>query len=328
MEGSEGFDSSHAVWRKVGWKEVRQLRQMLENLPELRNLVRSLGRAGGKGPKRRAPQEVESSHKRLGLIRSPLQPEETSGLTRSAELSRMLPSEAHLVAVGWPRNRGQIGPDGKVITGSAAARRLHMVRRAERGLQSYERTGWLEDQPSRLTGRFEIRPAAEQGPIIVCLDTSGSMSGARETVAKALALECMRGAHRQQRECLLYAFSGPDDVKELVLKSQSEHLEKLLDFLTYTFGGGTDVDKPLELSLERLETAQWAQADILLVTDGEIPMPNEELLERLDTARAALGLEVHGLLVGREDSPEVMERLCSHLHVFKSWNAVGGSRWQ
>jgi uncharacterized protein with von Willebrand factor type A (vWA) domain len=47
------------------------------------------------------------------------------------------------------------------------------------------------------------------GPIILCLDTSGSMRGAREVVAKALALECMRGAHRQQRACYLYAFSGP-----------------------------------------------------------------------------------------------------------------------
>jgi uncharacterized protein with von Willebrand factor type A (vWA) domain len=47
------------------------------------------------------------------------------------------------------------------------------------------------------------------GPIILCLDTSGSMRGAREVVAKALALECMRGAHRQQRSCYLYAFSGP-----------------------------------------------------------------------------------------------------------------------
>jgi uncharacterized protein with von Willebrand factor type A (vWA) domain len=55
----------------------------------------------------------------------------------------------------------------------------------------------------------EIRPAAEMGPIILCLDTSGSMRGARELVAKALALECMRGAHRQQRPCYLYAFSGP-----------------------------------------------------------------------------------------------------------------------
>ena len=32
------------------------------------------------------------------------------------------------------------------------------------------------------------------------------MYGAREVVAKAVALECMRGAHRQQRKCYLYAF--------------------------------------------------------------------------------------------------------------------------
>ncbi len=59
--------------------------------------------------------------------------------------------------------------------------------------------------------RMEIRPAAELGPIILCLDTSGSMRGARETVAKALALECLRGANRQRRPCYLYAFSGPSE---------------------------------------------------------------------------------------------------------------------
>ena len=32
------------------------------------------------------------------------------------------------------------------------------------------------------------------------------MSGARETVAKAVTLECMRGAVRQRRACFLYAF--------------------------------------------------------------------------------------------------------------------------
>ena len=36
--------------------------------------------------------------------------------------------------------------------------------------------GWLEDQPAVITDRMEIRPAAELGPIILCLDTSGSMS--------------------------------------------------------------------------------------------------------------------------------------------------------
>jgi hypothetical protein len=46
--------------------------------------------------------QIASSKKVLGLIRSDLEPEETRGLTRSGDLSRMLPSEAHLMASGWP----------------------------------------------------------------------------------------------------------------------------------------------------------------------------------------------------------------------------------
>ena len=49
-----------------------------------------------------ASAQVASSKKVLGLIRSELEPEETRGLTRSGDLSRMLPSEAHLMASGWP----------------------------------------------------------------------------------------------------------------------------------------------------------------------------------------------------------------------------------
>ena len=45
----------------------------------------------------------------LGLIRSSLEPEETRGLTRSGDLSRMLPSEAHLMASGWPVSAGMHG---------------------------------------------------------------------------------------------------------------------------------------------------------------------------------------------------------------------------
>ena len=58
MDQKAGFDSSTSVWQQTGWAEVDNLRQKLENLKELRDLVRQLGRAGGKGPLRMAPQEV------------------------------------------------------------------------------------------------------------------------------------------------------------------------------------------------------------------------------------------------------------------------------
>lgn len=68
LDGKQGFDSSTSVWQQTGWAEVDNLRKKLENLKELRDLVRQLGRAGGKGPLRMAPQEV--SHKALTIERS------------------------------------------------------------------------------------------------------------------------------------------------------------------------------------------------------------------------------------------------------------------
>ena len=38
------------------------------------------------------------------------------------------------------------------------------------------------------------------------------MRGPRETVAKALALECMRAAKAQERGCFVFAFAGPQEV--------------------------------------------------------------------------------------------------------------------
>lgn len=58
-----------------------------------------------------------------------------------------------------------------------------------------------------------------------------------------------------------------------------------------------------------------------MVTDGEIPQPNEDVLARLRAAHETLGLEVHGLLVGRHVT-DPMRALCTHLHVFQSWSAV------
>lgn len=133
MDGPKGFDLSRNLWKMSGWKQLEKLRKQLENLRELRDLVRQLGRGGGRGPRRRAPREVggqkhhasasrrsrsgklrfantrlvlhqvEMSGKPPGMVRSPLQPEETSGLARSGDLSLMLPAEQALVAKGWPR---------------------------------------------------------------------------------------------------------------------------------------------------------------------------------------------------------------------------------
>jgi hypothetical protein len=42
------------------------------------------------------------------------------------------------------------------------------------------------------------------------------------------------------------------------------------------------------------------QADILMVTDGEIPMPDKSILDTIKGMHDSKGLEVHGLLVASQ----------------------------
>ena len=87
------LDVQGALWQRKGWKEMDKMRAQLEDLRELRDLVRSLGRGGGWGPLRRAPVQYLDMKGRPGLLRTILEQQETRGLTRSDDISRLLPSE-------------------------------------------------------------------------------------------------------------------------------------------------------------------------------------------------------------------------------------------
>jgi hypothetical protein len=48
MDGPSGFDTSAGLWTQRGWEEMEALRRKLEELKDLRDLIRELGRGSGK----------------------------------------------------------------------------------------------------------------------------------------------------------------------------------------------------------------------------------------------------------------------------------------
>lgn len=60
-----------------------------------------------------------------------------------------------------------------------------------------------------------------------------------------------------------------------------------------------------------------ASSDIILVSDGEIPNPpvSNAMMARLESLRQQTGMEIHGLLVGKKDSP-ALSCLCDNVHDF------------
>ncbi|GFR40849.1 hypothetical protein Agub_g1499 [Astrephomene gubernaculifera] len=319
--GADGFDLEGSIWKRQGWSQLDELRRKLEDLRELRDLVRSLGRGGGWGPLRRAPVQFLDLNARPGLLRTILEAQETRGLTRSDDISRLLPAEAAVLARGRQVRQAKL---------------LFYARLAEKALQTYERDGWGEYPTQIKPERREIRPTADRGPILLCVDTSGSMRGARETVAKALALECMRAARQQERGCYVFAFSGPQEVRELELNMDAASLNNLLDFLEKMFNGGSDFNEPVKRCLDRLTDAKWANSDVLLVSDGELRQPAPAIMRKLAGAKESLGLRVHGLVVGSPEKkradPAVLRALCTNylpngkvevlVSTFESWASV------
>ena len=325
--GGGDFDVDADLWRRRGWGDMEGLRKQLEDCRQLRELVRSLGRGAGWGPLRRSPVQAFDEAGRDGLIRSVLEQQETRGLCRSDDLGRMLPAEAALLAKGRT---------------ARPAKLLFFARMAERALLSYERDGWSE-QPTEVPNPLvrEVRPTADRGPILLCIDTSGSMRGQREVVAKSLALECMRAAREQERGCYAFCFSGPREVEEMELGDNPAGLTRLLDFLERTFNGGSNFDEPIKRCLGRLLDAEWANSDILIVSDGELRPPAPEWAKKLAGAKDKLALRVHGLALpaaetirrkDQEVDTSVLKSLCTNprrggkeevaVHVFREWDAL------
>ena len=307
LVASIGFDLSKGFLQSHGWLNMVKLRELLGKLPQLQAVIQSLGRlkeTDGEPILQTIIETVKQSFQVTVEVPTPFIPMETKGVTRSDSISRMLPQEA-------------------ILLGHPVLKKLWHAKRAEHALVSYAVEGTdlqtiteeREVQLERDEAGCEKRK--DRGPIIICLDTSGSMQGTPENIAKALVLECLSEASRTKRQCYVYLFGSKNEVTELELSANSEGLDHLISFLCMSFGGGTDVEGPLRKALDKCKETKWHSADILLVSDGEFSYKND-LAQRIKRRKDSHALSVQGLLIGNHSSE--MNRICDPMHHVKSWS--------
>jgi uncharacterized protein with von Willebrand factor type A (vWA) domain len=311
------WDELRGLLHSAGWQEVLRIRRLLAGLPELVKIIRELGRSRPTEENDIASQSlVEVMEQAVALrtetrtVRVPDMPGETRGIHRSDRIARMLPAEAMLL--GHPR-----------------LRLVWHARRAERSLLCYEdddrMTETRQHQAPVLQPRPGLMPAKklESGPMLVCVDTSGSMQGGAEGVAKAVVLEAMRAAHAQNRACHVFAFGGPEEVVELELTLGRAGIERATRFLGQSFRGGTDICAPLEKVIAQVEQERWQRADLLIATDGEFGA-TPALAARLAAVKRQLGLRVQGVLIADRETVGLLE-IADHIYPVRDWRRFGGN---
>ncbi|HTX43186.1 MAG TPA: VWA domain-containing protein [Methanocella sp.] len=194
---------------------------------------------------------------------------------------------------------------------------VESVKLKDETLKSLFFAKWMEGKllTYQLTGKNWAGGARKKrGPMVAMVDTSGSMHGAPEVVAKAIILALVRRMLRESRDVKVFLFSSVGQTSEIELTDMRKMAPEFLDFLNYTFEGGTDFNTALREGLGTLEERQYRYADILFITDGLSVVSDEQVMAGLDAMKKNNGNWLFTIVIGNDDAGG-MDRFSDHVFV-------------
>ncbi|MCY3760187.1 MAG: VWA domain-containing protein [Gemmatimonadetes bacterium] len=129
---------------------------------------------------------------------------------------------------------------------------------------------------------MQVSTEEKLGPIVICVDTSGSMGGSPEIIAKAVTLYMATRAISQKRYCLLINFSTEIETLDL---SGKVGISKVIEFLGRSFHGGTDVAPALSYALDMMEKQAYQKSDLLVISDFIMDSLSDSLFQKIHETR-------------------------------------------
>ncbi|MBD3193184.1 MAG: VWA domain-containing protein [Candidatus Heimdallarchaeota archaeon] len=223
-----GWNFARGLLKSKFFKNILHYSKLLEKLPALQEIVDRLGRA-----------EAQLGAKEWRI--SPFSTTEVHSIEKSGDINRILPCE--LIRLSHP-----------------VTKYVFYASMFEKRLLSFQLKGW-----EQTTG-----PPKEEkrGPIVACVDTSGSMHGVPEILAKTLILAIIRRVAKEKREVKVILFGSRGETTSFEFKRTEKGFNDLLNFLSESFGGGTDFDSAMKTALKSVEKPEFERADLLFISDG------------------------------------------------------------
>lgn len=253
------------MWNTIDFERIRKIVRIQKEYPEIVKVANRMGRVADDEGKEHLHVSQGDVYKLEHSSKSDI-----LGVTMGNDLNALLPTElAHCA-------------DDDLED-------LFVYKYLTHKLQTFRYKSEIM-QPAR---RLEVKPAALKGPMIVCLDTSGSMVGKPEKIASSLLVKILEIADRQRRNCFLIAFSvsiHPIDVRR--------ERARLLDFFSTTSCGDTDATRMLQATFRLIQSKkEYMNADILWISDFKIPLSATELTDKMQEYQKA-NTHFYGLQLG------------------------------
>lgn len=267
-------------WQPHQINLIRALAAACRKNSSITELLDQLGRKGDSN----TTMEIgyRETIKPAATIFSHAAPPDIDGVTESNRLNGLLPSELALL-------------------GENALEMTFYKKYTEHRLQTF-------DSRSHICIRERIEQPVistdKKGPYIVCLDTSGSMSGKPEEVSKAICYGLLLRSREEMRSCYLISFSVGIEVLDLT--DWDNNFDAVAEFLIHSFDGGTDLEPALDEALKMLEKDDYLLADVLVVSDFIVGDLSSRAVRQISQLQAR-NVQFHSLLIGSHGNQSVLE---------------------
>jgi uncharacterized protein with von Willebrand factor type A (vWA) domain len=272
------------AWEKIDWAQMEEMARDLSRNRQLRELAEMLGR-WQQAEKEIKQQKFDSPMPKEDWKPNPYGKSEIIGIHHSNDISAMLPSEIALLS----------SPETEIVLAK---------KYAEKKLLTFQyRSENVSTEEEMQEIKVQQQETDQQGPIVMLIDTSGSMFGAPERVAKMIALAILNIALKQKRKAFLISFSV--GIKTMELTGHMSQMSEIVDFIKLSFHGGTDLHPAFHEAMEVLERESFRKADVLVISDFVIPRLDRKLFNDIQKARAQYGTHFHSLFITRRPDPRI-----------------------
>ncbi|MEL7375528.1 MAG: hypothetical protein AAFN65_01110, partial [Bacteroidota bacterium] len=280
-----GWDLSRKLWQETSFDVLYHYDDLLQNEQSVKELADLLGNM------REAEIEIEEETFEKTIIRQEWVTDEFSkseiaGVIESDDLTQMLSSEAGLLSDGQTE---------LLFLKKYADKKLMTFKYEDKKLVS------SEDHYTEINQRVNEK---EKGPFIICVDTSQSMEGRPEEIAKVLTLGILKMAMNQGRKAFLINFSS--GIQTLDLHDIAGSIDQIAYFLRMSFHGGTDATLALYEAVRQLGTHEYEDADVLMVSDFIMSRMDEDVLTQLRYHQQNKNTQFHCLTLGKDANENVL----------------------
>ena len=279
------WDMSKGSWQKINFDILKKYTDLLQHDKALKELAEMLGRM--QQAEKEFEEELFADIKlKTGWKIETANKSDLIGVHESDDISNALPSEFALLA-------------------DPTTETVFYKKFAEKKLQTFEYQGRTQEIiEEEFENKRQKAKENQKGPFIICVDTSGSMHGTPETVAKMLCFAVLKISIRENRKCYLISFST--GIETLNLTDLKNSLDKIIQFLSMSFHGGTDATPAMQESLRMLETEDYKKADVIMVSDFVMPAFDEKIQKQIEKVKEKK-TKFHSLVIGTSQNKGVMK---------------------